>query len=164
MALAEKPPVLSKKQITPVQPKVQRSPGQEAGWSESEKIVFRFFFLYFFIQAVPLDWKYYRNLFSINWLHLHFGDLFQLSRYTPQFFSHNQVPGTWGLGTFADWGVVAAIALVGAAIWSVRDKNRSAYNELYLAPGDIALPAGHRLICLWFPETLPDAGATPIFE
>ncbi|KAA5543013.1 DoxX family protein [Adhaeribacter rhizoryzae] len=100
-------------------------------WSGPEKIAFRFFFLYFFLQAVPLDWKYYRNLFSINWLDLHLGDILNLSRYTPQFFAGNPTAGSWGLNTFADWGVVFAIAVVGAIIWTIRDKDRREYNQLY---------------------------------
>lgn len=101
-----------------------------AGWTNLEKIFFRFFFLYFFIQAVPLDWKYYQHLFSIDWLNLHLRDIFNLSRYTPQFLAPAE-PGSWGTGTFADWGVVGLLALAGAALWSYRDKNRLEYQQLF---------------------------------
>jgi uncharacterized membrane protein YphA (DoxX/SURF4 family) len=100
-------------------------------WKEYEKAVFRFFFIYFLLQALPLDWKYFGNLFRIQWANLHFGDIFYISRYTPQFISGGSTPGTWGIGNLADWAFIAAIALVGTAIWSIRDKKSENYNNLY---------------------------------
>ena len=98
-------------------------------WKGYEKWAFRIFAIYFFIQAVPLDWKYYRNLFFINWLSLWFSDIFYISRYTPQIFANNSST-RWGLNTYADWLVILAIAIIGAVIWSFRDKDTN-YNKLY---------------------------------
>jgi uncharacterized membrane protein YphA (DoxX/SURF4 family) len=100
-------------------------------WKEYEKAAFRFFFIYFVLQALPLDWKYFGNLFRIQWTDLHFGDIFYISRYTPQFISGGSTPGTWSIGTLADWALIAAIALIGAIIWSLRDKKSENYNNLY---------------------------------
>ncbi len=91
-------------------------------WNRSEKTAFRFFFLYFVLQAVPLDPRFYRTLFAINWNELHFRDIFYLSRYFPQFF-----PGQ----TFANWAVAALVAGAGAAVWSYFDRRRRGYNDLY---------------------------------
>jgi hypothetical protein len=99
-------------------------------WKGYEKIGFRFFFIYFFIQSVPLDWKFYRDVFSISWTNLHFYDLFRLTRYSPQFFSESEL-AKWGLASYANWGVVILIALAGAAAWSYADKNKKEYNNLY---------------------------------
>jgi len=79
-------------------------------WKDYEKIGFRFFFIYFLLQVLPLDWKYYGNLFSINWADLHFGDIFYISRYTPQFISGGSTGG-WGIGTIADWLFIGVIAV-----------------------------------------------------
>ncbi|WP_242689132.1 DoxX family protein [Pedobacter sp. SYSU D00535] len=87
-----------------------------------EKLVFKFAFLYFFIQAVPLDWKFYKTLFSINWLELHYGDIFNLTRYYPQFIEGQ---------SYLNWLIVAAIAAIGAGIWSFLDKKSRDYNTLY---------------------------------
>lgn len=130
MATTDYLPLLEKKE------KVSRPINEDSllspsSWNSPEKIAFRFFFIYFFIQAVPLDWKYFRNLFSINWLDLHFRDIFYISRYTPQFFSTPQNASGWGIGSFADWAVVFVIAVVGSIIWSFRDRNRKEYNQLY---------------------------------
>lgn len=98
-------------------------PSVEAGaWSGFEKAVFRFFFGYFFLQVVPLDWKYYRDLAS-HWAGFSVGDLFRLAHYTPRFFA--------GPDTFANWAVVAAIAAVAAVGWGALDRNRPNYNNLY---------------------------------
>lgn len=94
-------------------------------WKGYEKILFRFVAIYFFIQAVPLDWKYYRDVFSINWLGLHYRDIFYLAHYTPRFFENVPV--------FADWAVIAAIALAGTALWTALDTKSKEYNSIYYA-------------------------------
>jgi len=101
----------------------KHNPHQTAKWQEGEKLAFRFFFLYFLWQALPLDWKFYRDLFSTDWTALHYRDVFYFSRYTPRFFADSP--------RFADWGVVAGIALVGTLIWSFGDRKRRAYDALY---------------------------------
>jgi hypothetical protein len=99
-------------------------------WKGYEKWAFRIFAIYFFIQSVPLDWKFYRNLFSINWLHLRFSDIFYISRYTPQFFNSGASTG-WGLNTYADWAIILLIAVIGAVIWTYRDNGKTDYDKLY---------------------------------
>jgi hypothetical protein len=92
-------------------------------WKTYEKVLFRFFFVYFLLQAVPLDWKYYRDIFSLDWSSLHFSNIFYLARYTPRFFS--EVP------EFADWFVVAVMALIGTITWGIVDTKSKAYDKLY---------------------------------
>jgi hypothetical protein len=100
-------------------------------WEGYEKILFRFFAIYFLLQVLPLDWKYYGNLFRINWADLRFSDIFYISRYTPQFISGSNTPGTWGIGTFSDWALLAVIALIGTFVWTARDKTAVNYDRLY---------------------------------
>lgn len=95
-------------------------------WKDSWKVLFRFFFIYFVIQCVPLAPKYFSTLFSIHWSELHFGDIFYLSRYTPKIF-----PSDSPFGSFADWGIIALIALAGTLIWTHLDRERKEYNQLY---------------------------------
>ncbi|CCH52829.1 hypothetical protein BN8_01862 [Fibrisoma limi BUZ 3] len=92
-------------------------------WRGYETLLFRFFFIYLFIQAVPLDWTYYRDLFAIDWTNLQYRDIFYLARYQPKFFD--------GPDSFANWAVVALIAVVGTAIWTYRDGSRRDYTTLY---------------------------------
>jgi hypothetical protein len=74
---------------------------KELGWKTA--------FIYFFLQAVPLDWKYYRRLFQIDWVHLSYGAIFDLAHYAPR----------WGAGaqSYRDWVVLLAISGAGAAVW-----------------------------------------------
>ncbi|MDQ1090395.1 DoxX family protein [Siphonobacter sp. SORGH_AS_1065] len=90
-------------------------------WTEAEKILFRFVFIYFFIQVVPLDYKYYAQLLS--WDRLGYREIFYLSRYSPKFIS--------GADSFLNWGIVAGIAVVGSIIWTALDKTSREYNRLY---------------------------------
>lgn len=93
-------------------------------WRPYTKIVFRFFFVYFLIQTVPLDWKYYAQVFSINWTALRYEDIFNLAHYHPQFLSGPQ--------SFGNWGIAALIALAGTFIWTYADHNRTKdYDRLY---------------------------------
>lgn len=93
-----------------------------SSWKDYEKAAFRFFFIYFVILAVPLDWKFYQQLFSINWLHPHFYQLFSLTKYSPQFF---------GVTGFTNWLIAASIALIGAAIWSFARHEDDDYDNLH---------------------------------
>src|SRR5919202_3088501 len=92
-------------------------------WQRYERVLFRFFFIYFVLQVVPLDWHFYRDLITIDWGQYYYRDLFNLSHYAPHFFGPED--------TFANWAVVALIALAGAVIWTLRDQKRTEYNELY---------------------------------
>jgi hypothetical protein len=99
-------------------------------WTRSEKNLFRFFFIFFAIQIVPLDWKFYREIFSISWSHLHFWELLQLTRYMPRIFSEGRIPA-YGIASYADWAVFALIATIGAIVWTRYDRQTKEYNKLY---------------------------------
>ena len=99
-------------------------------WTSGEKNLFRFFFIFLVIQIIPLDWKFYHKLFSINWLHLHFHDLFELTKYQPQFFTDEQT-GYWYAGSFVNWALFGLIAAIGAIVWAKLDAQRKEYAVLY---------------------------------
>lgn len=103
---------------------------QSSVWKNYELLLFRFCFIYFFIQAVPLDWKFYQILFSINWFNFSFHELFKLTQYAPHFFTKTQAT-SWGIAGFADWGIVAIISLAGTIIWSIADRKATNYERLY---------------------------------
>lgn len=95
----------------------------EANWKNVEKALLRFFSIYFVLQIVPLDWKYYQQIFSIDWSHIGFDDIFRLTRYIPVIVSSHP--------TFYDWGIIAVIALVLSLLWGVLGKDNLDYNKLY---------------------------------
>lgn len=99
-------------------------------WKGYEKHLFRFFFIFLVIQIIPLDWKFYHQLFSINWLNLNFYDLFELAKYQPAIFIANDAEN-WYNGSFLNWILFAVIAAIGALIWGRLDSNRKEYTVLY---------------------------------
>ncbi|MGO4294901.1 DoxX family protein [Chitinophaga sp. RAB17] len=91
--------------------------GETPAWKDYEKIGFRVFFIYFLLQALPLDWKFYSYLFSTRLFHLHYEDIFNLANYTTRF---SAAPAN-----YKDWTILLAIAIVGAGIWTYIDRNRT---------------------------------------
>ncbi len=92
-------------------------------WKDSEKAFFRFIFIYLLLQTVPIDWKYYRDLLSINWSDLYYGDIFTVTRYSPRIFS--------GSENFADWVILISLAAIGAILWSRKETRPIDYKTLY---------------------------------
>ncbi|MES2378478.1 MAG: DoxX family protein [Bacteroidota bacterium] len=92
-------------------------------WAEKEKSIFRFFLLFFILQALPLSVDVFKAVFGFNWLHISYGDIFNLTRLSAKFIL--------GADSFVNWIIVAVIALVGAIAWS-RSKHRDIdYDQLY---------------------------------
>jgi len=100
-------------------------------WKDYEKILFRFFFIYFLLHIIPLDPLFYTHLFNIDWTGLSFSELFNIAKYTPQFISGHYDPDNWGLATLQDWGFIFLLALTGTLIWSYIDKKNTSYTKLY---------------------------------
>ncbi len=102
------------------------TPAATAGWKEYEKIIFRVCCIYFLLQVIPLDWKFYRDLFSINWLHLQYGDIFHIAHYLPRFFG--------GVPHFTDGIFFLLVAVIGSAVWTYLDRKNQytvSYDALY---------------------------------
>lgn len=95
----------------------------EPAWTRPQKTLFRFVFIYFLLQAIPFDWRFYQNLLSIDWGAYYYRDLFNLARYAPHFFGPAD--------TFINWAAIAFIALVGTIVWTIRDQKRINYDQLY---------------------------------
>ncbi len=83
-------------------------------WSEQEKVIFRFFFLYFIIQALPISIDFFKVIFGFNWLDISYGDIFNITHLSAKF-----IPGP---DNFINWIIIVVIAIIGAVIWG-----RSAY-------------------------------------
>lgn len=83
---------------------------------QTRSFLTRVAYIFFFIQCVPLDPKYYATIFSLPWSKLRYQDIFTVAHYTPRIFGANP--------SFADWAVILVIAFAGAALWSYRVRNR----------------------------------------
>src|SRR5690606_15339499 len=74
-------------------------------WNRTNAFVLRFLLIYFFIQAIPVDYKFYTDLLAISGGEQGFYILFKIANYNPQFF---------GLSGYQNWLIAAIIALIGA--------------------------------------------------
>jgi hypothetical protein len=92
-------------------------------WTDREKLIFRFFFLFFILQAIPLSVDFFKIVFGFNWFHISYGDIFNLTRLSAKF-----LPGA---DSFINWIIVAAIALTGAVAWGRTKYQNIDYNRLY---------------------------------
>lgn len=92
-------------------------------WSEKEKTIFRFFFLFFVLQALPLSADLFKTVFGVNWFHISYGDIFNLTRLSAKF-----IPGT---DSFINWVIVAVLAIIGAVAWGRSKYSSQDYNTLY---------------------------------
>lgn len=96
-------------------------PVSDGSWTATEKAIFRFVFLYLLIQALPLDAQFFRNLTDVDGGFTRY--LFNLSHYAPRFVGAED--------SFANWGIVLAIALIGSIVWSFRDTENTNYDALF---------------------------------
>jgi len=92
-------------------------------WSETEKTIFRFFFLFFIIQALPLSTDFFKILFGFNWLHTTYIDIFNITRLSAKF-----IPGD---DNFINWVIVILLSIIGTAVWSKSKYKDQNYDTLY---------------------------------
>jgi len=92
-------------------------------WTDKEKLLLRFFFLFFVLQAIPLSVDFFKIAFGFNWLHISYGDIFNLTRLSAKF-----LPGA---DSFINWIIVALIAIIGAVIWEKSKYKDIDYNQFY---------------------------------
>lgn len=90
-------------------------------WNAKNKFLLRFLFIYFFIQIIPLDYKFYWDLLT-NDAGGGFYLLFKIANYSPIFF---------GLAGFQNWLLIAAIATIGAIIGGKVCNGNEDFNKLY---------------------------------
>lgn len=91
-------------------------------WKKSEKILIKFFAIFFITQIIPLDIHFYKEIFSSDWSQLSFYNFFRLTRYYPQWLGNE---------TFGNWAIAAALAIIGTAVWSASEKKPINYDILY---------------------------------
>ncbi|RFS14544.1 DoxX family protein [Emticicia sp. C21] len=94
----------------------------QSHWSNSEKTAFKFFGIYFFLHVLPIDLRFFKHLFSTNWLHVQYRDIFYLSRYSPTF---------TGYDSFINWLIIIIIAAIGTFLWDKIYTKEINYDKLY---------------------------------
>jgi len=90
-------------------------------WSPTQKAAFRFVFLFFVLQALPLSIDLFKVLFGPNWLS--YGYIFNLTRLSPRF-----IPGA---DSFINWIIILMLAVIGALAWAGSKYKEQDYDKLY---------------------------------
>jgi len=99
-------------------------------WKTYEKVLFRIAFIFFLIITIPVNGEWYKNLFGLDWLHLHYRDLYDVARFSPSLYKFDTP--AYNLLGYIDWIEALALGIVGGTIWTVIDQNKTAeYNKLY---------------------------------
>ncbi len=103
-------------------------------WKPWQKILFRIAFVFFIAMSFPntLDW--YTEIFSFDWLHLHYRDLYDIARFGSGLnFFGNKIFGS-SLNGYAVWIITFIFSVVVGGIWSAiayfTKKEASEYNLL----------------------------------
>lgn len=91
-------------------------------WSNTEKTIFKFFGIYFFLQVLPLDLRFFKHLFSTNWFQIQYRDIFYLARYFPTF---------TGDDSFFNWLIIILLAAIGTFLWDKTYTKKINYDKLY---------------------------------
>lgn len=101
-------------------------------WKLWKRNLFRFLFIFLLFFIVPIDWKFYRQLFSIDWTNLQFYHLLSLARYQPAFFPLIDEEGVpvLGITSYANWLLAVGVTLIGGTIWATLDRKREEYTVL----------------------------------
>jgi hypothetical protein len=99
-------------------------------WKPYQKVLFRIAFVFFVGMSIPMSGEWYKNLFGINWFHLHYRDLYDIARFQPSLVRF-QTPA-YNLMGYADWFAVLTIGIVGGLIWTAIDRGKTKnYDTLY---------------------------------
>src|SRR6476620_11987693 len=98
------------------------SNGANTHWRNRDKILLMFFALFFIVLIMPVDFRFYRELFSIDASSVNFYHLFRIAHYFPHFF---------GSDGFLNWVIAALLATIGTTAWSLRANDSINYDVLY---------------------------------
>jgi hypothetical protein len=104
-------------------------------WTETQKILFRIAFVFFIAMSLPNDWSWYKNALSLDWLHLHYRDLYDVARFGSGLgVFGNRIFGS-PLNGYATWIITLIFAVVAGGIWTAiarfRKREATEYNLLY---------------------------------
>lgn len=113
---------------SPAVNKIKTSRTARGAWTAGELWIFRITFIYFLLQCLPLDWNYYKHLFSLHVTAFQYW--FGLSKYFPQFIAADAI-AKWDIASFANWFIALAIAVAGAVVWHYWNRTQKNYDHLY---------------------------------
>ncbi|AUD00410.1 hypothetical protein [Spirosoma pollinicola] len=115
------------------QPEDSKSASRYRAWTTAQKIAFRIAFIFFTVISLPTSASWYKNIFSLDWLHLHYRDLYDVARFQPNILGRVSWWPVW-LG-YGEWVFIllvsAALGLIWTAVIKIRRAEPRDYNLLY---------------------------------
>ena len=107
---------------------------KSAPWTDFQKISFRIAFIFFIAMSVPTNSGWYKNLFTLDWLHLHYRDLYDVARFQPNVLGRGVTWWPTWMG-YGEWLFLLLLATIGGLIWTGivrwRKSQPKNYNLLY---------------------------------
>lgn len=129
----DQPPLVANHTTSEKQKQVAPQAGHYRFWTESQKIAFRIAFIFFIVLSIPTNAGWYKNVFSLDWLHLHYRDLYDVARFQPNILGRVSWWPVW-LG-YGEWVFILLVSAVIGLIWTAVVKIRRAeprdYHLLY---------------------------------
>ncbi|MFD2933290.1 hypothetical protein [Spirosoma flavum] len=126
-------PVYERERIAPKIAPVQAESTTPKPWTTGQKIAFRIAFVFFIIFSIPTNIGWYKNLFSLDWLHLHYRDLYDVARFQPTILGRVTWWPSW-MG-YGEWVFILLVATAIGLIWTAVSRWRKPepknYNLLY---------------------------------
>jgi hypothetical protein len=114
---------------------IVQTPNGASSWKSWQKILFRIAFVFFIAMSVPNSLDWYKEIFSFDWLNLHYRDLYDIARFGSGLnFFGNRIFGST-LNGYAVWVITLIFAITVGLIWTAiahfRKSERKEYNLLY---------------------------------
>lgn len=135
-------------------------PSNSRVWKNYQKILFRIAFVFFLAMSLPNNPSWYKELFTFDWLHLHYRDLYDIARFGSGLsIFGNQIFGST-LNGYATWVITLIFATVIGLIWTaivkLRKSERKEYNLAnYWLRVVVRYRAGIGIIGFGFTKLLP---------
>jgi hypothetical protein len=128
-------------------------------WTDFQKVLFRIAFIFFIAMSIPTSVGWYKNLFSLDWLHLHYRDLYDIARFQPSILGRGVSWWPTWMG-YGEWVFILLLSAVGGLIWTAAVRIRRAeprdYNLLYYwLRAIVRYRAGIGIIGFGFTKLLP---------
>lgn len=60
-------------------------PINSAAWSWYKKLGFRILFVFMLAMCIPFTSNWYKNVITLDWLHPHYRDIYDIARFQPDF-------------------------------------------------------------------------------
>ncbi|CAN5428933.1 hypothetical protein BH09BAC4_BH09BAC4_24180 [soil metagenome] len=103
-------------------------------WTDFQKIAFRIAFIFFIAMSIPTSAGWYKNLFSLDWLHLHYRDLYDIARFQPSILGRGVSWWPTWMG-YGEWLFLLLLSTIGGLVWTGvvrwRKSEPKNYNMLY---------------------------------